>query len=391
MRRALESLRSLHTLPPLSGAAMQAVTTPFGALPSGRAAHAITLSNPAGMSVCLTTFGATVLSVKVPSSAGGAEEVTLCHTNLQELSTASPYFGATVGRVANRTAKGRFEVDGKAYACAVNNGPNHLHGGLVGFDKVIWQSRVVVNSGEAAVEFSYTSPAGEEGYPGTLQATATYSLTASNELKMDFTATSDAATPVNLCNHTYWNLSGNCRTKILDHLLTLHMPFYTPTDATQIPTGEILPVAGTIFDFTKATRIGERIDRVDGGGAAGYDHNYARALDAGFTHGLSTIALLEDPASGRKMKVETNAPGVQFYTGNWLDAKARADPHRALCLEVSGPRIGSLKAAQMILTSPLTPQTQNYPDAVNKAGKFPSAILRPGEVYSHKVIHSFTW
>ncbi len=253
----------------------------------------------------------------------------------------------------------------------VNNGPNSLHGGTVGFDKVVWDARTYVTPSAAGVSFTYTSKDGEEGFPGTVQATADYRLTSDNEVRMEFTATTDAPTPINLCNHTYWNLSGDLRASIHDHVLQLNMPLYTPVDASSIPTGEIAPVAGTHFDFTTPTRIGERIMGVDGGGgSAGYDHNYVRTREpppGGFTRGLFPIAHVHEPTSGRTMTVETNAPGVQFYTGNWLGPENRADPHRALCLE-----------------------TQNYPDAVNKPS-FPSPILRPGETYNHIAVHKFTW
>lgn len=350
-----------------AASAMEAAVTAFGS------AQRIRLANAAGMSVELTNYGATILSVKVPSKGGPAEEVTLCHTNLEDLQKHSPYYGCTVGRVANRTAKGRFSVDGKEYSLAVNNGPNSLHGGVKGFDKQLWAPRVYVTPSAAGVEFSFTSADGEEGFPGELQVKADYRLTDANELVMEFTATTDKATPVNLCNHAYWNLSGGLRAGIAEHVLRLDMPFITPVDATQIPTGEVLPVAGTDFDFTAPRRVGERIMAVDGGGKPGYDHNFARARTAdlppnGFTHGLTTIAELTDPVSGRSMRVDTNAPGVQLYTGNWLGPAEKADAHRALCLE-----------------------TQNWPDAVNKPGVFPDPILRPGQTYRHVALHAFKW
>jgi aldose 1-epimerase len=297
---------------------MEASSRVFGKLPDGRAVEAFMLRNAAGLSVEVTTYGATVLSVRVPPPRGGpAEEVTLCHASLESLRAASPYFGATIGRVANRVAKGAYVVDGVARRGVVNNGANHLHGGAVGFDKVLWAPRVYVTPAAAGVEFSYVSPDGEEGYPGTLAVTADYRLTADNELRMEFTATTDAPTPVNICNHTYWNLSGGLKTGIHDHTLQLFAPFYTPSDATQIPTGVVAPTAGTHFDFAAPTRIGERIMGVDGGGAPGYDHNFVRSAEAaraGLAHGLSPIAVAHDPKSGRTMTVSTNAPGVQFYT-----------------------------------------------------------------------------
>jgi aldose 1-epimerase len=307
---------------------MEATTKAWGTI-SSRTIERTTLTNSAGMSLCLTNYGATILSVKVPSRGGGpASEVTLCHTNLEDLRAHSPYFGCTVGRVANRIAKGQYSVDGKAYAAPVNNGPNALHGGLRGFDKVVWESTTYCTPSAAGVRFTYVSVDGEEGYPGTLTATADYRLTEANEVRMEFSATTDAPTPVNLCNHTYWNLCGDLRANVHDHVMQLHMPLYTPIDASCIPTGEVAPVKGTHFDFTAPTRIGERIMGVDGGGAPGYDHNYVRSAalpPGGFSHGLFPIARVTEPSSGRTMVVESNAPGVQFYT-------VRAQGLRPACL-----------------------------------------------------------
>ena len=387
---------------------MEATSSAWGTL-HGRIVERTLLRNGNGMSMSLSNYGATILSVKVPSRGGGpASEVTLCHTNLDDLRAHSPYYGCTVGRVANRTALGKYTVDGKPHTCAVNNGPNSLHGGVTGFDKVVWEATTYCTPSAAGVRFTYVSKDGEEGYPGTLTAVADYRLTEANEVRMEFSATTDAATPVNLCNHTYWNLCGDLRASVHDHVLQLHMPFYTPVDATSIPTGEVAPVAGTHFDFTAPTRIGDRIMGVDGGGAPGYDHNYVRSKDlppGGFSHGLFPIARVTEATSGRSMVVESNAPGVQFYTvrwrpsgcqwchdarahpaqlspltppphtqkqctpqGNWLGKTEKADPHRALCLE-----------------------TQNFPDAVNKPGVFPDPILRPGQTYSHITVHRFEW
>lgn len=350
---------------------MESSSRVFGRLPDSRVVEAYTLKNAAGMSVDVTTYGATILSVKVPVRGGGpSEEVTLCHTSLEKLRTASPYFGCTVGRVANRIAKGAYTVDGKSYSGVVNNGKNLLHGGTVGFDKVLWEPRVYVTPTAAGVEFSYTSPSGEEGFPGELAVKADYRLTAANELIMEFTATTNAPTPVNICNHTYWNLTGGLRANIHDHTLRLFAPYYTPADETQIPTGVIAPTAGTDFDFSTPTRIGDRVMKIDGGGAPGYDHNFVRSAEAvrgGLAHGLSPIAVAHDPSSGRTMTVSTNAPGVQFYTGNWLDASNGAEPHRAFCLE-----------------------TQQPPDAVNQPAALGEVILRPGQVYRHVALHAFT-
>ena len=343
----------------------------FGAMPDGAPVSKVVLRNASGVEVALTSYGATVLSVRVPSRAAPAvaEEVTLCHATLEALRAGGNYYGSTVGRVANRIAKGRFAAGGRDFATALNNGPNTLHGGVVGFDKRLWAPRVFAREGAAGVAFSLLAHDGEEGFPGALSVSAEYELTAASELRMRFIA-SDAtrATPVNLCNHTYWNLSGGLRDKILDHVLTLHAPVYTAVDATLIPT-QLLPVAGTPMDFTAPTRIGARLAQVDGGGEPGYDHNGARARDVPVGGlGLGLVAVLHDPASGRTMTVSSTAPGVQLYTGNFLGSgPAPHDQHRALCLE-----------------------TQNYPDAVNRPD-FPSAILSPGETYVHETVHAFTW
>jgi aldose 1-epimerase len=325
------------------------------------------------VSVSLLSYGATISSVKVPSKSTEPEEVTLFYSDFETLKAKSPYYGSTVGRVANRIAKGRFSVDGVTYQLATNNGPNHLHGGVVGYDKVIWNSELVVSPGKASVVFTYKSHDGEGGYPGNVDVTVVYSLSDANELGMEFSATTDKATPINLCNHTYWNLSGNLRSKITNHRLLLDCPFFILADSTLIPTGQVASVAGTPMDFTKPYSVGDRIMQVDGGGEPGYDHCFARAgLGQVPVNGfpLSRIALLEDPSSGRKMTVLTDQPGVQLYTGNFLSKDPSDGPHvqhGALCLE-----------------------TENYPDSVNQSG-FPSAILRPGEVYRTSTIHKFEW
>ena len=241
----------------------------------------------------------------------------------------------------------------------------------MGFDKVVWEARTYVTPTAAGVHFTYTSKDGEEGFPGTLLASADYRLTDANEVRMEFTATTDKPTPVNLCNHTYYNLCGDAARSVHDHVMQLDMPFYTPIDASCIPTGVVAPVAGTHFDFTAPTRIGARIMGVLDSGAPGYDHNYVRARalpPGGFSQGLHQIARVSEPVSGRVMTVESNAPGVQFYTGNWLGPANKADPHRGFCLE-----------------------TQNFPDAINRPGVFPDAVLRPGQTYQHITVHRFEW
>jgi len=322
------------------------------------------------MEVSLTNYGATIVSVKVPSKGSpAAEEVTLCPQTLDALRANGGYLGATVGRVANRIAKGTFTVGGRTYATAQNNGPNTLHGGAMGYDKRLWAAEVFSRGSSAGVTFSLKSHDGEEGFPGAISVRATYALTEANELTMRFEAT-DASrpTPINLCNHAYWNLTGGLRAKIADHVLTLNAPFYTPVDATQIPTGAE-PVSGTPFDFTRPTRIGERMLQVDGGGEPGYDHNWCRAGDAkeAASLGMGVVAVVHEPASGRTMTVSTTAPGVQLYTNNFMHGAAPFDQHYALCLE-----------------------TQCWPNAVNRPD-FPNAVLSPGESYVHETVHKFSW
>ena len=326
------------------------------------------------MEVTLLTYGATILSVKTPSKTSSVpEEVTLCSTTMDDLLQKTNYYGCTAGRVANRIAKGKFTVDNKEYSLVTNNGVNHLHGGTIGYDKVVWTPRVFCQANEVGVEFTYVSPDGEEGYPGNVVAKAEYKLTASNEIAMTFTATTDKSTPINMCNHAYWNLSGNLKNNIYNHILTLNCPGYLPVDSTLIPTGVIAPVANTDMDFTTPTAVGKRIKNIDGGGEPGYDHCYSRSLTTGASakYDVGVIATLEDPESGRKMIVSTNAPGVQLYTGNFIGkGPTPHDQHRALCLE-----------------------TENYPDAINQytTNGFPNPIVKPGEVYHHVAIHKFEW
>ncbi len=355
---------------------MEASQTAWGHMPDGAPVHKFTLRNAAGVEVVLSTYGATLLSVKVPrgGGAGGgaasAEEVTLCHEDsLEKLRANGGYFGATVGRVANRIAKGSFAAGGRTYALAQNNGPNTLHGGVLGFDKRVWAAALFARGGRAGVTFTLRSHDGDEGFPGAVDVTAEYALSEASELSMRFVASgATRPTPVNLCNHAYWNLSGALRAPAGEHVLELRAPFYTPVDASQIPTG-VVPVAGTPFDFTAPTKIGARLMQVDGGGEPGYDHNFCRAKDGAEAAalGMGVVAVVHEPASGRTMTVSTTAPGVQLYTSNFNKGAAPLDQHRAFCLE-----------------------TQNWPNAVNTPG-FPNAMLNPGETYVHETVHAFTW
>jgi aldose 1-epimerase len=339
----------------------------FGKTPAGAEVKIYTLSNRKGMTAKVTDYGAILTELWVPDRNGKPGNVVLGFDNLDRYVKGHPFFGATTGRVANRIAKGRFTLDGKEYTLAVNNGPNHLHGGVEGFDKKVWKSRPLRGlSREAAVEFTYVSPDGEEGYPGTLTTTVVYTLTDDNELRIDYTASTDKATIVNLTNHSYFNLgeSGN----ILDHVLVINADRYTATDATLIPTGELAPVNGTGLDFSEPRRIGDRLaDYMSF--AKGYDHNFVLR---GGGKSLSLAARVQEPKSGRVMEVWTTEPGVQLYCGNHLDGSLTGvggvvyKQHSGFCLE-----------------------TQHFPDSINKQA-FPSVVLRPEQTYRTTTSHRFS-
>ncbi len=337
---------------------VDAVSKGFGERKDGRAVQHVTLTNARGMRACFLSHGATLTELHVPDRKGLLGDVVLGFDKLSDFEEKSPYFGCTTGRVCNRIAKGRFSLDGKEYSLATNNEPNHLHGGLEGFDKVVWKITEVGGDSEGAwVRFRYLSEDGEEGYPGKLDVSVLYILTPDNGLEIEYRATTDAATPVNLTHHSYFNLAGEGQGTILDHELTIHADRYTPVDDTMIPTGAIDPVVYTDLDFRKPVTVGARIDRV----AGGYDHNFVLDRDAKTSSFLA--AVLKDPGSGRVMELWTDQPGVQFYTGNFLDGslvgKSEKDylKHGGLCLE-----------------------PQHFPDSVNQPD-WPSIILRPGEEY----------
>ena len=343
----------------------------YGSMPDGRKVRVFTLTNPSGLRAKVTEYGAILVSMETPDKSGKTADLTHGYDSLEGWLTNTSYFGATVGRFGNRIKDGKFTLDGKEYKLATNNDPGdipcHLHGGLKGFDKVLWSGKI---TGENGVEFSYTAKDGEEGYPGNLAVKVIYTLTDDNELKWQAQATTDAPTILNLVHHTYWNLSGDPAKSINDHVLMLDADDYLPTDAGLIPTGKVDPVAGTPMDFTQPTTIGDRIDAdfeaLKHGG--GYDH--AWVLKQG--GGVRLAARLKDPKSGRVMEVFTNQPAIQFYGGNFLDGKAIGKGgvayarRTALCLESEG-----------------------FPDSPNKPS-FPSPVLRPGETYQHTMIHRFS-
>jgi aldose 1-epimerase len=342
----------------------------FGKMPDGTAVDLYTLVNSHGVTAKVMTYGAILTELHVPDRDGNLGDVVLGFDNLGQYLAGHPYFGATIGRYGNRIARGKFELDGKQYALATNNGPNHLHGGVKGFDKVVWKARPVESKTGPAVEFTYTSPDGEEGYPGALTATVVYTLSDRNEIWIDYTATTDKATPVNLTNHSYFNLG--TRDDILDHVLKLDAERYTPVDSTFIPTGQIKPVKGTPFDFTRPRAIGSRMEQLPGDPVkddpGGYDLNYV--LDGGGE--LARAARVREPETGRVMELYTTEPGVQFYTGNFLDGSLKGKggrvygKHAAFCLEA-----------------------QHYPDSPNHAN-FPTTTLRPGQKYTQTTVYRFS-
>jgi aldose 1-epimerase len=339
---------------------------PFGKTPDGTPVELYTLRNANGMTAKVMTYGAILTELDVPDKNGKLGDVVLGFDNLDGYLTRHPYFGATVGRVANRIAKGKFTLDGHEYKLAVNNGPNALHGGLKGFDKVVWKAEPFNAGDSVGVKFIYRSPDGEEGYPGNLATSVTYTLTDKNELRIDYKAATDKATPVNLSNHSYFNLAGPGSGDILGHELMLAADKYTPVDDTLIPTGEIKPVKGTPLDFTKPETIGARIDQLKGE-PGGYDHNFV--LNSG-GKSLALAARVVEPKTGRVMEMYTTEPGVQFYTGNFLDGSIKGrggvyKKHQGFCLEA-----------------------QHFPDSVNH-DNFPSVILRPGKTYTQTTVYKF--
>ena len=343
---------------------------PFGKTADGVAVELYTLSNSTGMQVSITNYGGIVVSLLAPDREGTLADVVLGYETLDEYVAGSPYFGAIIGRYGNRIGQGKFTLDGKQYTLARNNNENHLHGGLKGFDKVVWKAKGILGDKGPGLVLTYLSRDGEEGYPGNLAVTVTYILTEDNELRIHYRATTDKPTPVNLTNHSYFNLAGQGNGDILGHKLMIDADRFTPVDEGLIPTGELRPVAGTPMDFRKPLAIGARVDQDDeqlrcGGG---YDHNWVLNQPAGE---LSLAARVDEPTCGRVMEVFTTEPGIQFYCGNFLDGSITGKSgmvyhHRyGFCLE-----------------------TQHYPDSPNKP-HFPSTILRPGEEYRSRTVYAF--
>jgi len=347
---------------------MSANEEPFGQTSEGREVNLYTLTNTNGLRAKITNYGAILVSLEVPDRDGNLADITLGFDALDGYLAGHPYFGATVGRYANRIGKAKFELDGVEYKLAANNGENHLHGGIKGFDKVVWKPEDLwANDNEALLKMSYVSEDDEEGYPGNLACTVTYTLTKDNELKINYEAQTDKTTVVNLTNHSYFNLAGQGTGDILGHELTLNADKYTPVDEGLIPTGEIRSVKDSPMDFTLPMSIGSRIEQV----GDGYDHNYV--LNSGpDLSGLALAARAYEPTSGRVMEVYTTEPGIQLYTGNFLDGSLTGKAgkvykkHYAFCLE-----------------------TQHFPDSPNKPN-FPSVVLLPGQKYTTVTVHKFS-
>jgi aldose 1-epimerase len=334
---------------------------------NGKETALYTLRNKNGIVAQVTNYGAAIVSIFTPDRNGNFVDIVQGCDNISDyINGNGPYQGVICGRCANRIAKGKFTLGGKEYSLAINNGPNHLHGGLVGFNRVVW---TVTKSTGNQVALEYLSIDGEENYPGNLKVNVTYTLTDANELRLDYSATTDKATPINLASHSYFNMAGEGSGKMLDQLLMINADFYTPIDATSIPTGEIRSVVGTPMDFTKAKSIGADIfgDDVQLKNGAGFDHNWVLKNRVGDL-GLAAVAV--DPKSGRAMEVYTTQPGVQFYSSNWMENERGKNgklynKHEAFCLE-----------------------TQHFPDTINQL-HFPSNILKPDETYKHSCMHKF--
>lgn len=341
----------------------------WGSDSSGKAVHLFTLRNTNGTEATITDFGGRIVTIKTADRQGNFSDVVLGFDSLDGYLKKNPFLGALVGRYANRIANGEFQIDGKTYKLAQNNGQNALHGGLRGFDKVVWDSRIISDTQTPALELQYVSKDGEEGYPGTLTTTVTYSLNEANELTINYRASTDKKTVLNLTNHSYFDLSGQSAGNILDHQVTIHADRFTPGDSKLIPTGELRDVSGTPFDLRSPQAIGKRIDEDNEQlkAAWGYDHNFVINGE-----GLRLAATVMDPESGRKLDVLTTQPGVQFYTGNHLDGSAVGKGGVAykyrygFCLE-----------------------TQHFPDSPNKP-EFPSTELNAGQPFHEVTIFRFS-
>jgi aldose 1-epimerase len=342
---------------------------PFGQTTDGTPVELFTLRNDKGVEARISNYGGIIVSLKVPDRNGKIGDVVLGYDTLAEYIKSSPYFGCLVGRYGNRIARGHFTLNGQQYTLATNNGPNALHGGIKGFDKVVWTPRIVTTAGGSALELRYLSKDGEEGYPGNLSVTAVYSMTADNGLKLDYTATTDRDTVLNLTQHSYFNLAEHG--DVLNHVVMIPADRFTPVDSTLIPTGELKPVEGTPFDFRTPTAIGARIGQEDEQlkFGNGYDHNWVLNKAMGK---LGLMARVYEPTTGRVLEVLSTEPGLQFYTGNFLDGTLTGKGgwtyqfRNAFCME-----------------------PQHYPDSPNHPN-FPSVVLKPGQVYRNTIMYRFS-
>lgn len=372
------SIPRMEAASPMPASLHPPVVRPFGSLPDGRPVSLYVLEVPGGWRAEITDYGAILTSFRVPLGKGGPTDVVLGFDTLAGYLGTHPYFGATCGRVANRIAAGTFDLDGKTYTLAKNNGANHLHGGLAGFDKKLWKATPRLSERGPAVDFEVVSPAGDEGYPGTVTARATYALTPDGELWVEMSATTDAPTIINLAHHSYWNLAGQASGTIRGHELAVNAEEYLPVDAGGIPTGKFAAVAGTPFDLRPergpAATLGDAIKGLppsaDGKNAGGIDHNYVvRGWKPDGS--LRSVAILRDPASGRTLEILSDQPGIQVYTGNYLDGSVKGkegaayEKQAAICLE-----------------------TQKYPDSIHHPD-WPSTRLDPGQTYRHTMVHRF--
>ena len=349
----------------------------FGVTAEGDSAHLYTLSNGDDVTITITNYGGIITSLEVPDREGQMEDIVLGFDSLagyrsEAYAAANPYFGALIGRYGNRIADGEFSLDGEMYTLETNNGPNHLHGGTEGFDRVLWEADPFEGEGEVGLVLTHTSPDGHGGYPGRLDVEVTYTLTDENELAIDYQASTSKATPVNLTQHSYFNLDGQADGSILDHELMINAETFTPTDSTLIPTGTFRSVTDTPFDFREPTPIGARIDQDHRQLeiAGGYDHNFVLARQD--RDSLHLAARVYDPDTGRQMDVLTTEPGLQFYSGNFLDGSLTGKGG------ASYPR-----------RSGLALETQHFPNSPNEPD-FPSTILRPDETYSSRTVYRFS-
>jgi aldose 1-epimerase len=342
----------------------------FGKSPDGQAVQVYTLINSQGMEARITNYGGTVVSLKTPDRNGSLADVVMGHDGVEGYA-GSPYFGALIGRYGNRIANGQFKLHGKTYELAKNNGPNHLHGGIKGFDKVVWTAEPVTSEAGPGLSLTYVSADGEEGYPGTLNAKVVYTLTNDNALRIEYAATTDKPTVVNLTNHSYFNFKDAGATNILDHVMMINADSYTPVDKTLIPTGDLAPVEGTPFDFREPTAIGARIDQDNEQlkFGLGYDHNFVINRSA---EGLGLAATVVEPTTGRRMEVLTTEPGVQFYSGNFLDGTVTG----------KGGTVYQKRAGFCL-------ETQHYPDSPNQP-QFPTTVLEPGQTYRTTTVYRFS-